>query len=123
MRPAPPRRILPRSPRFPLKGETAGLYRYGAVSIEVSRRFDAWVSASVGLAAAAGPLRRWRPHPSNPLVRRRVPLALDEREYKADGTLLEELIQHILGHPRVWLARCDEVADTLRPALRAEAGG
>ena len=25
-------------------------------------------------------------------------------------TLLEELIQYILGHPRVWLARCDEVA-------------
>ena len=37
-------------------------------------------------------------------------------------TLLEELIQYILGHPRVWLARCDEVADALRPALRAEAG-
>lgn len=36
-------------------------------------------------------------------------------------TLLEELIQHILGHPRVWMARCDEVADALRPALRAEA--
>ena len=36
-------------------------------------------------------------------------------------TLLEELIQYILGHPRVWLARCDEVADALRPALRAEA--
>ena len=37
-------------------------------------------------------------------------------------TLLEELIRYILGHPRVWLARCDEVADALRPALRAEAG-
>ena len=36
-------------------------------------------------------------------------------------TLLEELIQYILGHPRVWLARCDEVADAVRPALRAEA--
>jgi len=36
-------------------------------------------------------------------------------------TLLEELIQYILGHPRVWLARCDEVADALRPVLRAEA--
>ena len=35
-------------------------------------------------------------------------------------TLLEELIQYILGHPRVWLARCDEVADAVRPALRAE---
>jgi hypothetical protein len=52
----------------------------------VSRRFDGWVSANVDLAAAAGPLDRWRPHPSNPLMRRRVPLALDEREYKADGT-------------------------------------
>ena len=52
----------------------------------VSRRFDGWVSANVDLAAAAGPLRRWRPHPSNPLMRRRVPLAFDEREYKADGT-------------------------------------
>ena len=33
----------------------------------VSRRFDGWVSANVDLAAVAGPLRRWRPHPSNPL--------------------------------------------------------
>ena len=38
-------------------------------------------------------------------------------------TLLEELIQHILGHPRVWLARCDEVADAGRAALRAAARG
>jgi len=52
----------------------------------VSRRFDGWVSANVGVAAAAGPQDSWRPHPSNPPVRRRVPLALDEREYKADGT-------------------------------------
>ncbi len=36
-------------------------------------------------------------------------------------TLLEELIRYILGHPRVWLARCDEVADAVRPALRAAA--
>ena len=56
------------------------------VSLMVSRRFDGWVSANVALAAAAGPLRRWRPHPSNPLMRRRVPLAFDEREYKVDGT-------------------------------------
>jgi hypothetical protein len=35
-------------------------------------------------------------------------------------TLLEDLIRYILGHPRVWLARCDEVADAVRPALRAE---
>jgi hypothetical protein len=47
----------------------------GVVSLMVSRRFDGWVSANVDLAAAAGPLRRWRPRPSNPLMRRRVPLA------------------------------------------------
>jgi len=38
----------------------------------VSRRFDGWVSANVALAAVAGPPRRWRPHPSNPLLRRRA---------------------------------------------------
>ncbi len=37
-----------------------------------------------------------------------------------DG-LLEELITSILDHSRVWLARCDEVADAVRPALRASA--
>ena len=37
-------------------------------------------------------------------------------------TLLEELIKYILGHARVWPTRCDEVANALRPALRAEAG-
>ena len=54
----------------------------------ISRRFDGWVSAKCCLAAVAEPPRRWRPHPSNPLMRRRVSssLALDEREYKADGT-------------------------------------
>src|SRR4029434_8283264 len=52
----------------------------------ISRRFDGWVSAKCCLAAVAGPLRRWRPHPSNPLVRRRASLAIDEREYKADRT-------------------------------------
>ena len=36
-------------------------------------------------------------------------------------TLLEDLIRHILGHPGVWLARGDEVADAVRPALRAAA--
>ncbi len=36
-------------------------------------------------------------------------------------TLLEELIKYILGHSRVWATRCDQVADALRPALRAEA--
>ena len=38
----------------------------------ISRRFDGWVSANVDLAAVAGPLRRWRPHPSNPPLRRRA---------------------------------------------------
>jgi len=52
----------------------------------VSLRFDGWVSANVDSAAAAGPQDRWRPRPSNSLMRRRVPLAFDEREYKADGT-------------------------------------
>src|SRR6266498_2548732 len=42
------------------------------MSALVSRRFDGWVSANVDLAAVAGPLRRWRPHPSNPLMRRRA---------------------------------------------------
>ena len=56
------------------------------VSLMVSRRFDGWVSANVALAAVAGPLRRWRAHPSNPLMRGRVLLAFDEREYKADRT-------------------------------------
>ena len=32
----------------------------------------AWVSANVDLAAVARPLRRWRPHPSTPLMRRRA---------------------------------------------------
>ena len=63
-----------------------GLDDHGVVPLMVSRRFDGWVSANVGLAAAAGPQDRWRPHPSNPLLRGRVPLALHEREYKADGT-------------------------------------
>jgi peptidoglycan/xylan/chitin deacetylase (PgdA/CDA1 family) len=36
-------------------------------------------------------------------------------------TLLEALIKYILGHPGVWLARCDQVADAVRPRLRAEA--
>ena len=35
-------------------------------------------------------------------------------------TLLEELIKYILGHSRVWATRCDQVADALRPALRAK---
>lgn len=32
---------------------------------------------------------------------------------------LEGLIQYIQKHPRVWFARCDEVAEAIRPALRA----
>jgi peptidoglycan/xylan/chitin deacetylase (PgdA/CDA1 family) len=36
-------------------------------------------------------------------------------------TLLEDLIKYILGHPRVWMARCDQVAEAIRPRLRAEA--
>jgi hypothetical protein len=35
-------------------------------------------------------------------------------------TMLERLIQHTLARPRVWLARCDAVADEVRPLLRAE---
>ena len=32
---------------------------------------------------------------------------------------LEQLIRYIRGHSDVWFARCDHVADELRPALRA----
>jgi transposase len=46
----------------------------------VSRRFDGWVSAYVDVAAVRAPVHRWRPHPSTPLMRRRAPLAPDERE-------------------------------------------
>ena len=75
-----------RSPRCPREGNRGTVLGMVPVGIVVSRRFDGWVGASVGFAAASGPLRRWRPHPSNPLLRRRAPLALDERGYKADGT-------------------------------------
>ena len=34
---------------------------------------------------------------------------------------LERLIRYILGHPGVWFARCDRVADALRPTLQAQA--
>jgi hypothetical protein len=60
----------------------------------ISRRFDGWVSAKCCVVAVAGPLDRWRPHPSNPLKRRRVPLALDEREYKADRTTRDRPHSH-----------------------------
>ena len=46
-----------------------------------ARILDGWVSAKCCLAAVTGPPRRWRPHPSNPLVRRRAHQpVLDERE-------------------------------------------
>jgi len=32
---------------------------------------------------------------------------------------LEGLIEHIVRHDRVWFARCDQVAEAIRPALRA----
>ncbi|MFX8106716.1 hypothetical protein ABTK92_20845, partial [Acinetobacter baumannii] len=38
---------------------------------------------------------------------------------------LEGLIEYALGHPTVWIGRCDEMVDDLRPALlraRARAG-
>lgn len=34
-------------------------------------------------------------------------------------TMLEKLIQHIRAHPGVWFARCDQVAETVRPILEA----
>lgn len=37
-------------------------------------------------------------------------------------TMLERLIRHIRSHPNVWFARCDEVADAVRPALAAAGG-
>src|SRR6266508_73449 len=38
-----------------------------------SRRFEEWVSAHVSWAAVRQPPRRWRPHPSTLLMRRRAP--------------------------------------------------
>ncbi len=32
--------------------------------------------------------------------------------------VLERLIEHIRAHDDVWFARCDEVAETVRPLLR-----
>lgn len=34
---------------------------------------------------------------------------------------LEGLIKHILAHPKVWFARCDAVADAVRPILKSQA--
>ncbi len=33
--------------------------------------------------------------------------------------LLERLIEHISSHPKIWFARCDQVADAVRPMLLA----
>jgi hypothetical protein len=38
--------------------------------------------------------------------------------------VLEGLIEHALKHPNVWIGRCDEMVDDMRPGLekaRAEA--
>ena len=34
-------------------------------------------------------------------------------------TVLEGLIKHALRHPGVWMGRCDEISDALRPRLAA----
>ena len=80
------------NPRAPGTHATASMS--AAVTASVSRRFVGWVSAKCCLAAVAGPLDRWRPHPSNPLLRRRASLALDEREYKADRTSRDRSHSH-----------------------------
>lgn len=36
--------------------------------------------------------------------------------------LLDRFIQHALTKPRIWIDRCDRVAETLRPALQAKLG-
>jgi peptidoglycan/xylan/chitin deacetylase (PgdA/CDA1 family) len=33
--------------------------------------------------------------------------------------VLEKLIQHALGHPNIWIGRCDEITDDIRPRLKA----
>jgi peptidoglycan/xylan/chitin deacetylase (PgdA/CDA1 family) len=37
--------------------------------------------------------------------------------------VLEELIRHIASQPNIWFARCDRVAEAIRPALRGAEGG
>jgi len=32
--------------------------------------------------------------------------------------MLEKLIKHIMSHPNVWFARCDQVAEAVRPYLK-----
>jgi peptidoglycan-N-acetylglucosamine deacetylase len=34
--------------------------------------------------------------------------------------ILERLIQHIAEHPKAWFARCDQVADAVRPILQGQ---
>ncbi|MDN3714005.1 hypothetical protein QWZ10_23510 [Paracoccus cavernae] len=36
--------------------------------------------------------------------------------------LLDRFIQHALTKPRIWIDRCDRVAEALRPALQAKLG-
>lgn len=37
--------------------------------------------------------------------------------------VLEGLIEHALAHPNVWIGRCDEISDDLRPRLQAAGAG
>jgi hypothetical protein len=32
-------------------------------------------------------------------------------------TVLEGLLKHAMNHPKVWMGRCDEISDALRPNL------
>lgn len=34
-------------------------------------------------------------------------------------SMLEKLIKHMMAHPKVWFARCDHVAEAVRPGLKA----
>jgi peptidoglycan-N-acetylglucosamine deacetylase len=36
--------------------------------------------------------------------------------------VLEGLIEHALAHRDVWIGRCDEIADDMRPRLQAQQG-
>lgn len=38
-------------------------------------------------------------------------------------TMLEKLIKHMMAHPKVWFARCDQVAEAVRPGLQAASSG
>lgn len=37
--------------------------------------------------------------------------------------VLEGLIEHALAHPKVWIGRCDEISDDMRPRLKAAGAG